>query len=114
VGPERGPLSLVSTIEELNEETAAAPVYKIENTVVGIRCVDHATLSIRKKLALTWPTSCGRSEGIVPSRTKATCHVVSVTDPYGHNLGSLDRRCVFQYLELRMIDKVQKPGNSKT
>jgi hypothetical protein len=39
---------------------------------VGIRCADHATFSIRKKLALTSPTSGCRSVGIVPSRTEAT------------------------------------------
>jgi hypothetical protein len=46
MGLERRPLSLVSTIEE--DEILAAPVYKIENTAVGIRCADYATLSIRK------------------------------------------------------------------
>jgi hypothetical protein len=38
---------------------------------VGIRCADHATPS-PPKLALTSPTSGGRSVGIVRSRTKAT------------------------------------------
>jgi hypothetical protein len=41
-------------------------------TAVGIRCADHATSSIRKKLALTSPTSGGRSVGIVRLRTKST------------------------------------------
>jgi hypothetical protein len=45
VGLERGQLSLVRIIEEL---LVAAPVKKTELTVVGIRCVDHATLSIRR------------------------------------------------------------------
>jgi hypothetical protein len=52
VGVERGPLSLVSTTEELLDRKVAAPVYKTENTVVGIRCADQATFSILKKLAL--------------------------------------------------------------
>jgi hypothetical protein len=39
---------------------------------MGIRCTDHATPSIRKKLALTSPTSGGRSVGVVRLRTKAT------------------------------------------
>jgi hypothetical protein len=30
------------------EEIVAAPVKKTENTTGGIRCADHATLSIRK------------------------------------------------------------------
>jgi hypothetical protein len=54
------------------EETVAAPVYKTENTAVGIRSADHATPSIRKKLALTSPIRGGRSVGIVRLRTKAT------------------------------------------
>jgi hypothetical protein len=39
-------------------------------TALGIRCADHATPSIRKMLALTSPTSGGRSVGIVRLRTK--------------------------------------------
>jgi hypothetical protein len=37
---------------------------------VGIRCADHATHQL--KLALTSPTGCGRSVGIVRLRTKTT------------------------------------------
>jgi hypothetical protein len=37
VGLERGPLSLVSTTEELRDRKVAAPVYKAESTTVGIR-----------------------------------------------------------------------------
>jgi hypothetical protein len=48
VGLERGPRSLVSTIEELLDGKVAAPVYKTENTVVGIRHADHVTPFIRK------------------------------------------------------------------
>jgi hypothetical protein len=50
---ERGPLSLVTTTEELLERKVAAPIYKIENTAVGIRHADHVASSIRKTLALT-------------------------------------------------------------
>jgi hypothetical protein len=39
---------------------------------VGFRCTDHATRSIRKKLALTSPTRGGRSVSTVCSWTKAT------------------------------------------
>jgi hypothetical protein len=70
VGLERGPLSLVSTIEELLDRKVAAPVYNIENTAVGIRHADHVAPSIRKRLAITSPTSGGRSVGIVRSRTQ--------------------------------------------
>jgi hypothetical protein len=70
VGLERGPLSLVSTTEELLDRKVAASVDKTENTAVGNRQADHVTPSIRKKLAITSPTSGGRSVGIVRSRTQ--------------------------------------------
>jgi hypothetical protein len=70
VGLERGPLSLVSATEELLDGKVAAPVYKIENTAIGIRHADHVAHSIRKKLAITSPTSGGRSVGVVCSRTQ--------------------------------------------
>jgi hypothetical protein len=52
MGLERGPLSLVSTTEELLDRKVAAPVYKIENTAVGIRRADHVAPSIRKSWQL--------------------------------------------------------------
>jgi hypothetical protein len=67
---ERGPLSLVSTTEELLDRKVAAPVYKTENTAVGIRRADHVAPSISKKLAITSPTNGGRSVGVVRSRTQ--------------------------------------------
>jgi hypothetical protein len=51
VGLELGPLSLVSTTEELLDRKVAAPVYKTENTAVGIRHADHVAPSIRKLAA---------------------------------------------------------------
>jgi hypothetical protein len=48
VGLERGPLSPVNTTEELLDRKVAAPVYKTENTAVGIRHADHVTPSLRK------------------------------------------------------------------
>jgi hypothetical protein len=48
VGLEQGPLSLVSTIEELHQEKVAAPVYKTENMAIGIRHADHMAPSILK------------------------------------------------------------------
>jgi hypothetical protein len=44
----RGPMSLVSTTEELLDRKVAAPLYKTENTALGIRHADHVALSIRK------------------------------------------------------------------
>jgi hypothetical protein len=70
VGLEWGPLSLVSTTEELLDRKVAAPVYKIEIMAVGIHHTDHVAPSIRKKLAIATPTSGGRSVGIVRSRTQ--------------------------------------------
>jgi hypothetical protein len=57
VSLERGPLSLVSTTEELLDRKVAAPVYKTENTAVGIRHAEHVAPSISKKLAIASPTS---------------------------------------------------------
>jgi hypothetical protein len=71
VGLERGPLSLVSTTEELLDRKVAAPVYKTEITALGIRRADHATPFYRQKLAITSPTSGGRLVGIVRSLTQA-------------------------------------------
>jgi hypothetical protein len=48
VGPERGPLILVSTSEELLDRKVAAPVYKTENTAGGIHHADHVAPYIRK------------------------------------------------------------------
>jgi hypothetical protein len=45
---ERGPLSLVSTTEEILDRKVAAPVCKTENTAVGIRHADHVAPSILK------------------------------------------------------------------
>jgi hypothetical protein len=67
---ERGPLSLVSTTEELLDRKVAAPVYKTENTAVGIRQADHVAPFIRKKLSITSPTSGGHLVGIVRPRTQ--------------------------------------------
>jgi hypothetical protein len=68
VGLEPGALSLVSTTEELLDRKVAAPVYKTENIAVEIRHADHVASSICKNLAITSPTSGGRSVGIVRSR----------------------------------------------
>jgi hypothetical protein len=48
VGLDRGPLSLVSTTEELLDRKVAAPVWKTENTAVGIRHADYVAPSICK------------------------------------------------------------------
>jgi hypothetical protein len=48
VGLERGPLSLVSTTEELLDRKVASPVQKTENTAIGIHHADHVAPFIRK------------------------------------------------------------------
>jgi hypothetical protein len=73
VGLERGPFSLVSITEELLErKSRGSRSKKLRLTAVGIRCVDHTTLYISRKFALTSPTCGGLSVGIVRLRTKAT------------------------------------------
>jgi hypothetical protein len=67
---ERGPLSLLSTTEELLDRKVAAPVYKTENMAVGIRLADQVAPLYPQKLAITSPTSGGRSVGVVRSRTQ--------------------------------------------
>jgi hypothetical protein len=47
---ERGPLSLVSIIEEVLELKVVAP----KLTAVGIRCADHATPSLSTKVGTTF------------------------------------------------------------
>jgi hypothetical protein len=60
-------------------EKVAAPVYKTENTAVGIRHADQVALSISKKLAITSPTSGGRSVGIVT--TDALAARIPLSEP---------------------------------
>jgi hypothetical protein len=67
VGLERGPLSLVSTTEELLDRKVAAPVYKIENMAVGFRHADHVAPSILK----SWQSLRRQAAvGVVRSRTQ--------------------------------------------
>jgi hypothetical protein len=62
----------VNTIEELLGRKVAAPVSKTKITAVGIRRADYAAPHYPQMLALTSPTSGGRSAGVVRSRTQAT------------------------------------------
>jgi hypothetical protein len=72
VGVEQGPLSLVSTIEELHERKSSGSGLEIREYGRGdpLRFPRHTLFP--QKLALTSPTSDSRSVGIVRSRTKAT------------------------------------------
>ena len=74
VGLERGPLSLVRSIEELLEwkKSSGSRSRKQRLMAVGTRCADHVSPLYPQKLALTSPTGGGRSVGIVRVRTKVT------------------------------------------
>jgi hypothetical protein len=72
VGLERGPLGLVSTIEELLERKSSGSGLENREYCLGIRRTHHATPLYPQMLAQTSPTSGFRSVGIVRSRTKAT------------------------------------------
>jgi hypothetical protein len=63
---ERGPLSLMSTTEELLGRNSSGCGLESQEYA------DHVAPSIRKKLALTLLTSGGRLVGIVRLRTEAT------------------------------------------
>jgi hypothetical protein len=67
VGLERGPLSLVSTTEELLDRKVAASA---EKTAVGISHADHVAPFIRKSWQALRRQAAGRSVGIVRSRTQ--------------------------------------------
>jgi hypothetical protein len=72
VGLERGPLSLVSTIEELLERKSSG--CNLENREYGGRDPSRRSRGTfyPQKLALTSLTSGGRSVGIVRSQTQVT------------------------------------------
>jgi hypothetical protein len=72
VGLKRGPLSLVSTIEELLERKSSG--FGLEIREYGRRDPLHRLRGTLypQNLTLTSPTSGGRSFGIVRSRTQAT------------------------------------------
>jgi hypothetical protein len=70
MGLKWGPLSLVSTTEELHERRSSGSGLENREYGIGIHYADHVAPSIRKKLALASPTRGGRSIGIVRSRTQ--------------------------------------------
>jgi hypothetical protein len=71
VSLERGPLSLVNTIEELLGIKSSGSGIETYITAAGIRRADHVA-PLSAKVGLTSPTSGCCSVGIVRSRTKAT------------------------------------------
>jgi hypothetical protein len=102
VGLERGPLSHVWIIEELLEwKSSGSGSRKPRLTAMEIRCADHATPSIRKKVALTSPTSGGRSVGIVRFWTKATEFNFLVKSLKGIHGISITCSCIFQSTHIK-------------
>jgi hypothetical protein len=67
-----GTLSLVSTIEELLGRNSSGPGVEIREYGSGDPLRRPCDTLSPQNLALTSPTSCGRSVGIVRLRTKAT------------------------------------------
>jgi hypothetical protein len=72
VGLERGPLSLVSTIDDLLGRKSSGSGLESREYGRRGRHAAHVAPSISKKLTLALPTSGGGSVGIVRSRTQAT------------------------------------------
>jgi hypothetical protein len=108
VGLERGPLSLVSTIEELLQRKISGSGLETENTAVGIRYADHVVPCIRKKLELTSPISGGRSVGKIRSWTQATEFLFflllhSVEDTCGSFASSLRKEHFIQSAALWIV-----------
>jgi hypothetical protein len=90
VGLERGPLSLVSTIEELLGRNSSGSGLETEITVAGIRRIDHTTLLYPQKLVLTSPTNAGFSLVITKVKFKVTLRLAvnqSVCLGVGHPFG---------------------------
>jgi hypothetical protein len=73
VGLQRGPLSLASATEELLGRKSSGSGLEIQDYGrKGSSALTKRHPCVRKKLALTSPTSGGRSVSIVRSRTKVT------------------------------------------
>jgi hypothetical protein len=73
VGLERGPLSLVSTIEEfLESKNSGSGLENRDYRRRGLAALTTRQSPYPQKLALTSPTSGGRSVGIVRSQTQTT------------------------------------------
>jgi hypothetical protein len=80
VGLERGPLSLVSTIQQILDRKVAASGLKTENTAVGIRHTDRVAPFIRKGWqSLRWKAAVARSvqfaRGLRPRSLFVFCFV---------------------------------------
>jgi hypothetical protein len=77
VGLERGPLSIVNTIEELLERKISGSGLESREYSRRIRCANHVAPSIRKSCHYLRRQAEGLSVGVVGSRTEATEFVLS-------------------------------------
>jgi hypothetical protein len=89
VGLKRGALSLVSTTDELLDRKVAAPVYKTENTAVGIRHADHVAPSIRKKLQQSLRRQAAVARSVEFARGLRSWSLVFLVSVYISNTGVL-------------------------
>jgi Mg/Co/Ni transporter MgtE len=81
---------------------------------VGIRCADHATPSIRKNLALTSPTSGGRSVSIVRLLTKAKEFVAFVWQHItANNIRGVWKRILPHFEEETIIEEITNIGSER-
>jgi hypothetical protein len=80
VGLERGPLSLVNTIEELLERKSSGSSLESREYGRSDPSLWPSGTLYPQKLALTSPTSSGRLVGIVRSRTQVTGIFVIILD----------------------------------
>jgi hypothetical protein len=107
VGLERGPLSLVSTTEDLLGRKSSGS--GLENREEGRRDPSHFPRGsfCTQKLALISPTSGGRSVGAVPSRAQAAdfTSVLTVLDPVFLRINTA--------AVLRIDDRHSSPGRVK-
>jgi hypothetical protein len=87
VSLERGPLSLLSTIEVLLGRNGSVSSLETREYCGGIRCADHATTL--QKLVLTSSTSGSRSVGIVRSQAKITEFKFSLVYSLGYQFNTL-------------------------
>jgi hypothetical protein len=110
VGLERGPLSLVSTIEELLGRNSSGS--GLENREYGRGDPLHwpRDTLYPQKLALTSPTYGGRSVGIVRSRTKATEFVLLIWRYVPEDETLKARRCELRstlFVDARSVSKCE-------
>jgi hypothetical protein len=79
---------------------------------MGIHCTEHATPSIRKKLAVTSLTCGGRSVGVVLLRTKTTFFLgggsVFISKHADFHFVVIFLTCVFQFKFCQFVDKGMK------